>query len=314
MREIYIAKVVVKEKSYGRNNTMIKRIVSVLIIIVFSISSYASVFANGSGIIIDDGMQSLHNDLINFSLVEIIDYVEDNDISDENLLEILYQREINQYANDEEFLDHYMQDPEEAYGIIEQNVDNQFNYIKNQLGNQTNAGNDTNAWVDPILLMQKNSYYCGPCSALQAIAIYGGYVAGNTNNNKQDTLANQMGTDSSGTTVYNVTSTLNSYVPGYSYKKGSTMTDFSFKYTVLNSLINEKAPILHARTQYISYYGGHSSGHYICVTAINNQTDMIRLSDCNNNQNYYGTRSIPRSEAFASITASNRYLISSSML
>ena len=273
---------------------------------IVSMSTFA--FANESKFEID-------RELIGQSLEQIIENVGDEMINEDSLRETLYEKEIQSYMHDTEFQKAYEENPQLALKMIEQNVENQLDFIKTYQAYSVNSGNENGAWVDPILIMQKNSYFCGPCSALQAIAIYGGSVSGASNNAKQDTLAAAMGTDATGTYVYKVTNTLNKYVPGYSYKLGGELTDFSFKYTVLNSLINEKAPILHARTKYLEYYNGHNTGHYICVTAINNVDNLIRLSDCNNNSKYYGTRSIPRVQAFNSITKEpERYLISSSML
>lgn len=257
---------------------------------------------------------SLAEQLKDLPMEDIVSYVKTHDIEQDALRGALLEREWASYDGDVEFARHYAEDPVSARVMIQRNVENQLNLIQDATTIQPNSGNSTNAWVDPILIKQKNSYYCGPCSALQEITAYGGSVAGSTNDAKQDTLANAMQTNSSvGTYVYKVSNVLNTYVSGYSYKRGSEMSDYSFRQTVLKSLVNNKAPILHARTQYLSYYNNHSTGHYICVTAINNNTDKIRLSDCNRDSRYYGTRSIPTSEAKASVSASERYLISTSL-
>lgn len=291
-----------------------KKIFFLLISITFIISMNLVVFANQYVQNNDPESTTIKAEIIEQSLEQNIEDFRDG-IADESVMEeAIYEREIEAYRTDPEFQKHYAEDPDDALKMIESNTENQMDFIKNYEQYMMDAGNEDGAWVDPILIMQKNSYYCGPCSALQAIAISGGYVAGSTNNAKQDTLASAMGTNSDGTLVYNVTSVLNSYVSGYSYKRGSQLGDFNFKYTVLNSLINGKAPILHARTGSLDYYNGHDTGHYICVTAINNIDNLIRLSDCNNNPDYYGTRSVPRSQAYEAISQADRYLISTSML
>lgn len=258
---------------------------------------------------------SLSLQLMALPMEEIIDYIKNHDVDVNTLRDALIDRELSSYQDDKEFSKHYAENPTSAMEMIQGIVDNQLALIHEETGVIPKVGNSTNAWIDPVLIKQKNNYYCGPCSALQAITAYGGYVAGNTNNEKQDTLANAMGTSSTvGTLVYKVRNVLNTYISGYSYKRGSAMSNYTFRQTVLNSLVNNKAPILHARTQYLNYYGGHASGHYICVTAINNITNKIRLSDCNRNPAYYGTRSIPTSEAKASVSAAERYLISTSLI
>ncbi len=290
-----------------------KKTISIILVIALVMIGTNSIFAESSTDGRTEGLTGYQLEELN-SIEAILDYIyeSDVDINTEAFRDALLEREWSLYENDEEFARHYEEDPESAKEMIERNVDNQLQYIKEETeGNR--QGNATNAWVTPLLVQQKNGDYCGPCSALQAIGIYGGYVAGTTNNAKQDTLAAAMGTNSSGTIVYNLTTVLNTYIPGYSYKLGSNMTTASFKQVILNSLVNEKAPILHARTQYLTYYNGHASGHYICVTAFNNITSKIRLSDCNNDDDYYGTRSNPTSEAKAAVSASNRYLISANM-
>ena len=286
-----------------------KKFLSRVLIMIFSIAVFP---LNVLGASTDE--PSLSQQLRTLPMEEVVDYVKEQDVHADTLRDALLERELLSYQDDKEFIKHYAEDPTSAMEMIQRNVDNQLALIKEETGVRPKTGNSTNAWIDPVLIKQKNGYYCGPCSALQAIASYGGYVAGSTNNAKQDTLAKAMGTNSSiGTYVYKVSNVLNTYISGYSYKRGSTMSKYAFRQTVLKSLVNNKAPILHARTQYLSYYNGHASGHYICVTAINNITDKIRLSDCNWNAAYYGTRSIPTSEAKESISASERYLISTSL-
>ena len=287
-----------------------KKIFSLLLAIVFSVAVLPLNVLGASA----EG-PALSQQLKALPLEGVVDYAKTHDISGDTLRNALLERERASYEGDKEFARHYAEDPDSAMAMIQRNVENQLTLIQEETGIAPQTGNSTNAWIDPILIMQKNSYYCGPCSALQAITAYGGYVAGSTNDAKQDTLANAMQTNSSiGTYVYKVSNVLNTYVSGYSYKRGSDMSDYAFRQTVLKSLVNNKAPILHARTQYLTYYNNHSTGHYICVTAINNITDKIRLSDCNRNSAYYGTRSIPTSEAKASISASERYLISTSFV
>ena len=286
-----------------------KKFFSLLLVLLFSVAVFPlNVFASS----VEGTSFSQH--LKELSIEGIVDYINTKDVEYSTLRDALFEREWASYQDDKEFAKHYAEDPASATAMIHRNVENQLALIQKDTAARPNSGNSTNAWVNPVLIKQKNGYYCGPCSALQAITAYGGHVAGSSNNAKQDTLAAAMQTSSSaGTYVYKVRNVLNTYVSGYSYKRGSELSNNTFRQTILRSLVNNKAPILHARTQCLGYYNNHSTGHYICVTAINNITDKIRLSDCNWDPAYYGTRSIPTSEAKAAVSANERYLISTSL-
>lgn len=88
------------------------------------------------------------------------------------------------------------------------------------------------------------------------------------------------------------------------------MTQAQFQAKLETSLCYNIAPILHARTQYLPYYGGHASGHYIAVSEVNKTTGTVRLSDCNKNDPYYGIHVESVEKVYQSIAAeSGRYLI-----
>lgn len=70
------------------------------------------------------------------------------------------------------------------------------------------------------------------------------------------------------------------------------------------------APILHAKTQYLPYYDGHDSGHYIAVSEVDKTNGIVRLSDCNCNNDYYGVHVVSVGAAYEAIfQKSQRYLI-----
>lgn len=161
------------------------------------------------------------------------------------------------------------------------------------------------------LIKQNNNDNCGPTSALQAL--YGSNnqskVKGNTDSKKINQLAAEAGTDSSGTMVYRLTGTLNTYANlKYTYSCASNMTQSKFKQHINNSLFYNTAPILHAKTEKISYYEGRVSGHYIAIQQLDLFTDTLRVYDCNNNNDFYGIHDITISEAYDSLVGS-RYLI-----
>lgn len=135
---------------------------------------------------------------------------------------------------------------------------------------------------------------------------------GSTNAAKIATLDNEF--DKQGhLVVYQARDTLNKYYHGsgtYIFVQGKNLNESTFEDYVAKSLTNCKPVILHARTQYINYYGGHASGHYLSLDYINRSTDTVRIVDCNNNDAYYGIHNVTLSEAFNSINKeSERYLI-----
>ena len=165
------------------------------------------------------------------------------------------------------------------------------------------------------LIQQTKTYNCGPTAVLQVLYGMGcqNQVAGQTNEEKISQLEKDCCTNKEdGTIVWKLTNTLNKYTTraDYRYILGSGMTMEDFQKKVETSLFYNVAPILHARTQYLDYYNGHKSGHYIAVCEVDNSTKKIRVQDCNCNNNYYGQHTVPIEEAFRSINVeSSRYLI-----
>lgn len=65
------------------------------------------------------------------------------------------------------------------------------------------------------------------------------------------------------------------------------------------------------QTQYLSYYGGHASGHYIAIREVDKMKKTIRLMDCNWNNDYFGEHVVSVTEVYESISKeASRYLIS----
>ncbi|MDE5746274.1 MAG: C39 family peptidase [Acetatifactor sp.] len=164
------------------------------------------------------------------------------------------------------------------------------------------------------LIQQTTDKNCGPTAALQVL--YGmsrqGAVSGTTDAEKINTLMGDCKTDSSGTYVGNLVSCLNKYSINASYRctEGRTMTQAQVQEKLETSLCYNIAPILHAKTQYLPYYGGHSSGHYIAVSEVDRTTGKVRLSDCNWSNKYFGVHVESIEKVYQSIAAeSDRYLI-----
>ena len=184
----------------------------------------------------------------------------------------------------------------------------------------------TNIYVDSIgndgrcvyanvpLIMQTSYYNCGPTSALQAI--YGGHMQGNvpgtTDADKINYISSTCGTNPNyGTYVYKITNFLNNYnfYGTYSYFPGANLSCMSFQQKLENSLFYDMAPILHARTEKLKYYGGHRAGHYIAVAEVNKNSRTVTLQDCNNDYHFYGRHVVDISEAFGSVNLPDRYVI-----
>lgn len=177
------------------------------------------------------------------------------------------------------------------------------------------SSTSTYAWVVAPNVNQQLYYYCGPASALQAIAGWGGYVKGNTNKKKMDTLAKQMGTTTDGSSYTAVASTLNKYASDYpyGYKSGKDMDVDEFLNTCYDSLADDYAPIIQCRTEELDYYGGHISRHFITISGADLDTEKVRLVDPNYRQEYFGIRTISAGEAFGSIDFRDRHLISANI-
>lgn len=177
------------------------------------------------------------------------------------------------------------------------------------------GNNGQNLSANVPLIQQTSKSNCGPTSALQALYAVGdqGEVPGQTNEEKINRLMCDSGTDDSGTYVYRLTDTLNKYTRfvDYAYIEGRSMTEEQFQARVESSLLYDVAPIVHARTEYLSYYKGHESGHYIAIREVDKTNKTIRLMDCNKNNEYYGDHVVPVTEVYKSISEkSSRYLIS----
>lgn len=164
------------------------------------------------------------------------------------------------------------------------------------------------------LIQQTTDFNCGPTAALQVL--YGmsrqGAVAGNTDAEKIYTLMGDCNALYHGAVVDNLKICLNKYSTNasYRYTEGRTMTQAQVQEKLETSLCYNIAPILHAKTQYLPYYGGHSSGHYIAVSEVDRTTGNVRLSDCNWSNKYFGVHVESIKDVYQSIAAeSERYLI-----
>ncbi len=185
------------------------------------------------------------------------------------------------------------------------------------------------------LIKQRNGHYCGPATVLQTL--YGLQKAkelsapmpsGTTDVDKQVTLGKNMGTDTSGTIVYRMRNELNKYVDSskYVYARGEYMSSSNFVTAVNNSLKKKRPVILHAKTEYLPYYKGRESRHYISLDTYTLDADVeptstkdfgtnsirsrtVRLVDPNWRSAYRGFFTVPIEAAHNCVKPSRRYVI-----
>lgn len=229
-----------------------------------------------------------------------------------------WQEVYENYLEDEMFLLHLEDDYESALSMID-------TIVEAQLRTSTYAGpmREPNCVVP--LIMQKETYYCGATSALQAIYGFGkeDMVAGSTKDDKQDTLATNMEMTTAGALVYKIANELNRYIDdnNYSYINGTNIGSLdNFKSLVSNSLFNDRPVILHALTDSLDYYEGNRYRHYIVVDTYyatemaSGPEGFMRLRDCNYISDYYGTHQVDAAQVYGSINRLDennnpRYLI-----
>lgn len=224
----------------------------------------------------------------------------------------------DEYKKLDEFERHFAENPKDAEAMIETIVDSYLQSMDRSNLITPKGGQGNIAYINFPRFKQKNGYYCGPSSALTAIYGMGkaGSVSGTTYNVKQDTLANNMGTQKGiGTYVYRMRNELNKYsTEQYNYYYQPTKNNMFG--IIFGSLLSDNAPILHADTQYFSYYNGYSTGHYVTVVFHNasfgdNEIGGMAVMDNNRNDSYYGAKDISLNEAYNAIRG--RYLIGVSL-
>lgn len=225
--------------------------------------------------------------------------------------EMVAARVTQEFTSTEEYQRHVAANPEGAQIALQNAIDHE---LAMQAQSLLRGGDASNAYVTIPLIRQPTYYTCGPTSVLQALygAGYADAVPGKTDKEKiEDTLWPECSV--SGTAyVYRVVDTLNNYntSAGYTYVEGNKHSASWFELSVMSGLVNDNAPILHAKTQYIGYYNGHESGHFICVSGVNRNTGKVTVEDCNYNDPYYGSHTITSQEAVDCIgKVSGRYLI-----
>ncbi len=151
-----------------------------------------------------------------------------------------------------------------------------------------------------------------------------GQISGSTNKEKQATIWQNVKTEDGGSAyVYKIVNYLNKFVSSdqYSYKDGAAFSDkIDFYKSLEHSVDSSRAPILHARTEYLSYYNGKSSRHYIAIDGYQldisygtTTRDSVFLSDCNWTDAYRGYFQVSYDEVYDCLmpntSSVQRYLI-----
>ena len=173
-------------------------------------------------------------------------------------------------------------------------------------------------------IYQRTNYYCGPASVLQALIGNGVLTdvysvsktelsnssnARNINStNKQKEIATAMGTTSSnGTYIGQISAYMRQQFPaknGYEYK-AKAFTRYSYGNAielVKASLAQNAVPIIRVPdTSVLGYYNGISQSHYVCISEVDTNKNIVTLVDPNNtggttNPRYLGTWKVSMTE------------------
>jgi len=222
----------------------------------------------------------------------------------------LYNETLAKYEADPMFQTHYAENPEGALAMID-------TIVSNALKPAPRVTSGYDAWVNNVpLITQSLTNNCGSASTLQTLYGLGkqNAISGSTDTAKQTTLngSSYLNLGNDGIMVYRIADLLNSAAIkvgiGYAYVDGSTLSATQIQNLIWDSLAKNKPVILHARTQYLNYYNGHQSGHYIVVYGLDKYNGRVALADCNYNSAFGGFRTASINEVKAALPA-GRYLI-----
>lgn len=245
--------------------------------------------------------------------------------------EKIYQQTIDRYSNDPEFARHLKADKESAIDNLKQVVESKFRLLEFQnkfsTDNLSIARTPINYTIPMYYIPQYYRWSCGTASTLQTLDGRGylGNVPGSTNAAKEiymldwlkatyldDPYANES------VYVYQVRALLNQYLGNNTFYEilGLDMTeaDFASFYTCSSIFSGDNAPILHARTGSLSYYGpSNNITHYINIRGFYGEygspATSFHLMDCHYDYTYGGPHTENRSSVYSTINTSGRYLI-----
>ena len=240
--------------------------------------------------------------------------------------EVIEDEILEYYTGDPEYNKMRNYSPKLAEEYIDALVQDKISYAYDISPTSTDSYG-TIAYCTVPVIEQSTSSNCSAATLLQTMYGLGkqGNVVGSTYAQKQSTLYNYTSNTSApgariestpGTSlwVYEIVLYLNSHLSTnlYSYKQGYNMSISEFKTDIWDSLVHNRPVMLHAYTEYLGYYNGTGLYHYLSLDYYDRSREVVRIKDCNFDDNYGGSHSgVPVEEAFATIKrVSNRYLIS----
>ena len=120
---------------------------------------------------------------------------------------------------------------------------------------------------------------------------------------KISSLANQMGTTSSGASLNGFTNGINTNLSTQLYYTvyGNSITQQGFNQKVYISLTNGRIPVLYAKSSYLGYYNGYASNQFVVVQSIDTGSNEVVLYDPS--VSHGGIHTVSCSSAFNSIRA-----------
>ena len=215
-------------------------------------------------------------------------------------------RQIN--LNDENCIDYFGDDLIAFNEFINDRIDDYYRFYDNSNSNLPMYLDTNVAGVYTTLIQQPESNFCGPTSAYMAIQGWNGVnsIPGNNYYSKITSLASSMGivANGGGANAGAVRDALNLYTSTYQYNwySGGSLTQSMFNVYVFNSLAYLRAPVLLVRTNFLPYYGTHSTGHYVTVTEFDyDLDDEVCIYDPHNNDAYYGVHQVSKESAYKAI-------------
>lgn len=245
----------------------------------------------------------------------------------DNVKEDIRRELLEEYAGDVEFQRFVEMNPEGAEAYIDELVEDLFARMSDSdVSVQSSGGKGTDAYCTVPVKKQTKSNNCSAATILQTLCGLGiqNKVVGSTDSAKIDTIFNNYTTNKKAPgartpnspyttlTVGEVTNYLNRFVSSYKYKfvLGEGLTsEKALGDLIWTSLLHNRPVLLHAKTGYLEYYGGHNSGHYLSVDWYCKTTGEVRIKDCNY-QSYGGSHIEPLAKVYNSIhEEDNRYVI-----
>lgn len=190
------------------------------------------------------------------------------------------------------------------------------NVIKREVASEVRDGGGNLCYQYVKNIMQTKYNNCGTTTVLQTL--YGlnsaNAVEGVSDYEKITTLDKKYNVSGQGSLyVYQVVNALAKYSTlgnDYIYREGKALSLIQFENSIAQSLTSGKPVVLHARTEYLGYYGGKKLGHYLSLDSIDRNSHVVRIVDCNYDPSFYGQHYVTSTEAYETINKeAGRYLI-----